>query len=592
MGYCSRVLPWLVNAWRPTEQAIPGAQLNRVPLETQGAGHGYSAMNVLKKIRARLRDPLAIKHSIDQNMALAIHEIAVIVQGMNNQSQLFNAKFETLIEGMNYQSQLLNGKFDALIEGMDYQSELLNGKFNALIEGMNNQSGLLNGKFEAIIESMNNQSELSNSKFEAHIEGMNNQSGLLNSKFESLIEGTNNQSGLLNRKFDAVIDGLSNQSQLLRSQLFDERFKNFDESLKKMALLDSLHVEKWLPVRSVSPIASYPAQSTAITYDSLLEWSSSEQFQREYAYFHDYPTNSLMGGKVKVLIYHLLRTMRPEVVVEVGTYFAGTSEIIARALWENGTGMLHTADPYGDYCYPLIERLPSELQRHIAFYKMNSMEFFDALAQQKLCVDLALVDGCHDYQHAYFDVVSAAKLMRPGGLVMIDNVEDVGPYWAGYEFLKLNPAWTELGSSMKKFSPSNPFDTSRSLLDTNIAILQAPVDFVLNDRPISTGNHPYQGAYVSGVKFNVSGAAPRGRLHIELALRGFADGVEPQTRKLTKIIELDGHSAYVLKLESPIRTSVDSSLPNFRQLVEIGLFWQPLGHSSSLHLLGAPEPFE
>ena len=211
-------------------------------------------------------------------------------------------------------------------------------------------------------------------KMAAIIQGMDNQSQLLNSKLEALVEGTDNQSKLLNNKFEALIAGMKNQSRLLdRSWVFDKKLKDFDDELDTKAILESLRVDKWLPVRPIGAIANYPAKSTAISHDSLLAWSRSEEFQLELAYFQDYPTNSLMGGKAKALIYHLLRIIRPQVVIEVGTYFAGTAEIIGRALWENGTGMLHTADPYGDYCYPLIERLPPELRCHITFYKMNSM---------------------------------------------------------------------------------------------------------------------------------------------------------------------------------------------------------------------------
>ena len=205
---------------------------------------------------------------------------------------------------------------------------------------------------------------------------------------------------------------------------------------------------------------------------------------------------------------------------------------------------------------------------------------------------MAIIDGCHDYQHVYFDAISAAALLRPGGLVLLDNIEDVGPYWAGREFLKLKSAWKELGEGLQSFSRSSPFDAPHALLETNLAVLQAPVDLVLNDRPHSTGNQPYYGDCVSGIKFDVAGIAPRGRLHIQLTLRGFADGVQPQTQKWSQVAELDVQSAYIFKLQSPLRTSVSASLPNYRQLVEIVMFWQPLEPGKSLHLLAAPEPYE
>ena len=108
-------------------------------------------MNFLQRARTRLRDAFEIERSIDHKVTTLTQEIAAIIQGMNNQSQLLNNKFETLVEGMNNQSQLLNNKFEALIEGMNNQSALLNRNLKALIEGMNHQSDLLNRKARGII---------------------------------------------------------------------------------------------------------------------------------------------------------------------------------------------------------------------------------------------------------------------------------------------------------------------------------------------------------------------------------------------------------------------------------------------------------
>jgi hypothetical protein len=52
--------------------------------------------------------------------------------------------------------------------------------------------------------------------------------------------------------------------------------------------------------------------------------------------------------------------LRPKVVAEVGTLFAGTTETLARALWENGEGVVHTTDPFGCGARSLVDETPIE----------------------------------------------------------------------------------------------------------------------------------------------------------------------------------------------------------------------------------------
>ena len=42
--------------------------------------------------------------------------------------------------------------------------------------------------------------------------------------------------------------------------------------------------------------------------------------------------------RLQAIIYHLVRKLRPKTALEIGTLFAGTTHVIARALWANGEG--------------------------------------------------------------------------------------------------------------------------------------------------------------------------------------------------------------------------------------------------------------
>lgn len=65
--------------------------------------------------------------------------------------------------------------------------------------------------------------------------------------------------------------------------------------------------------------------------------------------------------------------------------------------------------------------------------------------KKDVVLDLILIDGNHDFEFALFDLQMAARLMRPGGIVVMDNAEQSGPFYAAKQFLDRNPAWRELG---------------------------------------------------------------------------------------------------------------------------------------------------
>ena len=70
-------------------------------------------------------------------------------------------------------------------------------------------------------------------------------------------------------------------------------------------------------------------------------------------YFKDYPARSFNSSdELRVILYSLIRTLHPEVVVEVGPRSAASS--FARALWQNGKGVVHTTDPFGGDRCPAI----------------------------------------------------------------------------------------------------------------------------------------------------------------------------------------------------------------------------------------------
>ena len=180
-------------------------------------------------------------------------------------------------------------------------------------------------------------------------------------------------------------------------------------------------------IRPLEPKIGNPLEGRPVTPESLTEVMVSPVCDELSAYFRDYPPTSLMGDRSRAMLFALVRMQRPAVAAEVGTYHGGGAEIITRALWENGGGFLHTTDPFGaDRCPEILARWPGELRRLVEFHPLNSMDFFLKLHHRRVALDFVLVDGDHDYELALFDLQMAARLLRPGGIVVMNIDKGAG----------------------------------------------------------------------------------------------------------------------------------------------------------------------
>lgn len=85
------------------------------------------------------------------------------------------------------------------------------------------------------------------------------------------------------------------------------------------------------------PIVSFvPAKDAESLIRGL---PTSNAFREVCHFFQRYPPMSLLSATSRSLLYFLTRQLRPRVVLEIGTYYAGTSEVFARVagVWTGST---------------------------------------------------------------------------------------------------------------------------------------------------------------------------------------------------------------------------------------------------------------
>ncbi len=287
----------------------------------------------------------------------------------------------------------------------------------------------------------------------------------------------------------------------------------------------------------VPAIVAAPAFGQVVAY---LKQTSGEQ-------------RSLLATEARALLYCLVRNQRPAAVVEIGTFRGGTAQAICQALHANRHGTLRTVGPFDSRAFlPYLRQWPRALAARAEFHPRDSMDFYMWAAKAGLAFDLVLVDGNHDYEFAAFDIQCAARAMRPGGFIVVDNVSQVGPYYAARDFLAANPAWVECAARAAPFDPARAFDRERTAVaGTDFIILRAPWSYPIDARPRTFGERLFPAPRVDGIRLDIAAPA-RGRLHVECVLRAFGE-TEQIERIGTLAAALDGQTGAVeLRFAAPL----------------------------------------
>jgi Methyltransferase domain len=280
----------------------------------------------------------------------------------------------------------------------------------------------------------------------------------------------------------------------------------------------------------------------------------------------------------RALSYVLIRMLRPQLVVEIGTLNGGTSELFAQALMANGQGILTTVDPYGGDRVPAIIRSwASELSRFVDFRPINSMELFAELAENRQRPDLIFVDGNHEYEYALFDLLASARSVRPEGIIIMDNYDLPGVIGACKSFEADNPTWQPVRFCAH---PSFGSREDRMRLDGLLRIYVAPSTIPVSSHPVEffSGNLLADG--VRGFRLELAEPSPGGRLHYQIYLRiypwnlhlGVGDIEELSANGSTAIPA--GETKVVIDLSVPLRTS--RPLDGYNRRIDIGLLFEDI----------------
>jgi predicted O-methyltransferase YrrM len=209
-------------------------------------------------------------------------------------------------------------------------------------------------------------------------------------------------------------------------------------------------------------------------------------------------------GETAMLV-SLIRRLKPQRVLEIGTFFAQTTLAMAEAITANGIGRLDTIDPFGGDRVPDIMAKWREAERAVThFQPIYSMTYFSELEMKDETLGLAFVDGNHTFDYALYDLSCAAGRLAPGGVIVVDNLELEGPYLATKLFLQLNHAWKIFchGKLLSAAQAQEGIDRTR--IDGGVwAVLLPPSAFSISGRGFTRYAPTRRYPVIRGVRLNI-----------------------------------------------------------------------------------------
>jgi predicted O-methyltransferase YrrM len=145
------------------------------------------------------------------------------------------------------------------------------------------------------------------------------------------------------------------------------------------------------------------------------------------------------GSRVyALLLYVVLRVLRPEVVVETGCFTGWHSALVLHALAANERGMLHTIDlpaAPGRFSQLAGARdaglpdgvdpgflVPEELTDRWSLTLADVRDALPSLLDELGGVDVFFHDSDHTYEHMMWEYASAWRYLTHGGLLVSDDV--------------------------------------------------------------------------------------------------------------------------------------------------------------------------
>jgi len=146
----------------------------------------------------------------------------------------------------------------------------------------------------------------------------------------------------------------------------------------------------------------------------------AEVFVREMSEHPECPGESSWG--TRNLLYSMILSMRPKLVLEIGSHIGSGSVVIGAALRANKFGTLYCLEP-ADHYFAILSNFveKAKLTEYVKPLKMFSTDsnLKNILSEP---LDMIFLDANHSYSHALSDIRFSHDMLAENGLIFLDDV--------------------------------------------------------------------------------------------------------------------------------------------------------------------------
>lgn len=136
-----------------------------------------------------------------------------------------------------------------------------------------------------------------------------------------------------------------------------------------------------------------------------------------------------LGAESSEALFHLVRSLKPEIVLETGVANGLSSAMVLTAMDLNGTGQLHSVDVSRDVGQ-IFGKSHARWHLHVT---QGSPRELERIMQDLGSVDLFIHDADHTYKSQWAEFVIAKKYLKEGGILFSDDIDSS---WAFRDFCR------------------------------------------------------------------------------------------------------------------------------------------------------------
>jgi predicted O-methyltransferase YrrM len=333
-------------------------------------------------------------------------------------------------------------------------------------------------------------------------------------------------------------------------------------------------------MQNVSP-ANDPHVDVA---DIIAAVPTSASFHQKCARFAAAESKSLLAAESLAFMHELIGVLEARSILEIGTYFAGGTKVLADAA--QGTGMVLTIDSNGaraPYVEAEIATWPQPMRDATMFLPFSAADLFSTFSQRKeFWFDLCLVDGDHRHTAALADLLNTARYAGPGAVILVDDATQPAVFNAVRDFLTLRPNWREIGGALEGHNGGDAFATMRPSLDGLPFLILVGADHPEIGQDFYDVGASVAGP-VRGLDIDLAVPAAAGTLQGRFALSYVTDQ-RPEMRQVdVRVAVPAGARRIQLALEEPLSAGAAQGAS-----VAATLHWHGTGGPSTLALARSP----